>query len=296
MRRTWRTLAVISALAVLGSACGGSGSGDDADGPTTTTNAAAPDSTTTTASTAPTSTAPTSTTATSTTPTSTTSTSTTTTSTTASTTTAPPEDPPAIANPDRPWVIEARDELVERTGLGLGAANCVFELTESEGVDPRQLIWDDDWTPPVIQIAVGACGTAIDGPFELPSSDPPPDDHGDNIELDLYWDWCAAGDGVSCDVLWFSSPSDTAYEAFGETCGQRSDNASCPALLGTDSPGESPYLDRALQSCLDGYASSCEDLEFYTDSGEYHRLGQTCGDRIPAEADPDCAAAIAAES
>lgn len=285
MRRSWRTVAIITLLTLLGAACGSSDPEQQVSGESSTTSSTVPDSTVPTTTEAASNTVPPSTV-----PTTTAAASTTTTT---AISTTPPQDPPVIANPDRPWVVEARDELMTRSGLGFDAANCIFELTESEGFDARHLIWGDNATPIVIQAAVGQCGSFIDGPFDLPSGDTPPDDYGDHPELDLYWEWCEAGDGVACDVLWFDSPSDTAYETFGDTCGARADDTSCVDLLGIDAPGESPFLDRALSSCRDGYASSCDDLTFYTDTGEYHRLGETCADRIPAEPDPDCGAAIA---
>lgn len=45
--------------------------------------------------------------------------------------------------------------------------------------------------------------------------------YGDDPTLDELWDACEAGDGSACDDLFFSSPVDSEYEEFGDTCGYR---------------------------------------------------------------------------
>jgi hypothetical protein len=47
--------------------------------------------------------------------------------------------------------------------------------------------------------------------------------YGDDPALDQLWDACEAGDGGACDELFFSSPVDSEYEEFGDTCGNRFD-------------------------------------------------------------------------
>ena len=46
---------------------------------------------------------------------------------------------------------------------------------------------------------------------------------GDDPRMDGLQDACAAGDMSACDQLYETSPYDSAYEAFGATCGQRTD-------------------------------------------------------------------------
>ena len=43
-----------------------------------------------------------------------------------------------------------------------------------------------------------------------------------------------AGDGAACDELYFSSPFGSAYESFGDTCGNRFEDPpfSCEAEMG----------------------------------------------------------------
>ncbi|HLS72639.1 MAG TPA: hypothetical protein VK046_02640 [Actinomycetaceae bacterium] len=45
--------------------------------------------------------------------------------------------------------------------------------------------------------------------------------YGDDPELDRLYDACAAGDGWSCDELYWQSPINSEYEEFGDTCGFR---------------------------------------------------------------------------
>ncbi len=46
------------------------------------------------------------------------------------------------------------------------------------------------------------------------------DTYGDDPELDGLWDSCEAGDMGACDQLFLTSPFDSEYEEFGETCGR----------------------------------------------------------------------------
>lgn len=85
----------------------------------------------------------------------------------------------------------------------------------------------------------GTCGerfTQAESPFscdvELGDGATEPADgaftYGDDPTFDGLWDACDAGDGEACDTLFFSSPVGSEYEAFGNTCGYRFDEASVP--------------------------------------------------------------------
>lgn len=50
-----------------------------------------------------------------------------------------------------------------------------------------------------------------------------PNDYGDDEALDKLWDACADEDWESCDQLFQDSPMDSAYEAFGASCGERTE-------------------------------------------------------------------------
>lgn len=56
---------------------------------------------------------------------------------------------------------------------------------------------------------------------------------GDSPRLDELWSACAEGDMGACDELWYSSAFDTEYEAFGGTCGFRTDGDSAGACVGS---------------------------------------------------------------
>jgi hypothetical protein len=49
------------------------------------------------------------------------------------------------------------------------------------------------------------------------------DGYGDDDELDALYDDCEAGDYQACDDLYNQSPSGSAYEDFGDTCGERNE-------------------------------------------------------------------------
>ncbi len=49
--------------------------------------------------------------------------------------------------------------------------------------------------------------------------------YGSDSALDALWDACAEGDWDSCDQLYLESPLDSAYERFGDTCGDRNEPA-----------------------------------------------------------------------
>lgn len=51
---------------------------------------------------------------------------------------------------------------------------------------------------------------------------------GDDAALDALWQACSAGDGQACDDLYWDSPIDSEYEAFGNTCGYRFPEADAP--------------------------------------------------------------------
>ena len=49
----------------------------------------------------------------------------------------------------------------------------------------------------------------------------PPEDLGDDPDLDALAQSCFEGDLVACDHLFLQSPVDSDYEAYGDTCGGR---------------------------------------------------------------------------
>lgn len=79
-----------------------------------------------------------------------------------------------------------------------------------------------------------------------------PEAYGDDPDLDALYDDCEGGDLAACDTLYFDSPIDSAYEAFGETCGDRTDpsGGNCEATDGEG--GSSPFATGELPEDFGG--------------------------------------------
>ncbi|HWS58275.1 MAG TPA: hypothetical protein VN257_07025, partial [Actinotalea sp.] len=97
--------------------------------------------------------------------------------------------------------------------------------------------------------------------------------YGDDPELDALWDACAAEDWTACDDLYYQAAIGSEYEAFGATCGERTEDAggSCAVQFGTedtggtavDEPnayGDDPELDALWDACAAGDLQACDDL------------------------------------
>ena len=60
-----------------------------------------------------------------------------------------------------------------------------------------------------------------------------PGDLGDDAELDALAQDCFDGDFSACDQLFFESPVDSDYEAYGDSCGGRNEPAGlCVTIYG----------------------------------------------------------------
>ncbi|MCL3860599.1 hypothetical protein [Actinotalea sp. K2] len=116
------------------------------------------------------------------------------------------------------------------------------------------------------------------------------DAYGDDPDLDVLWDACAAGDGQACDDLYLEAPLGSQYEDFGDTCGGTSDGSSfCAGSAdagGTSSEGtadgygDDPVLDVLWDACAAGDGQACDDLYFDSPWGsQYEEFGDTCGGR-----------------
>jgi len=87
---------------------------------------------------------------------------------------------------------------------------------------------DADTTPDqdvALDELLDVCVTVIPGPA---AGSPPP---GTDAELDALWVACTAGSASACDGLYFDSPIDSDYEAYGYSCGGRTAIALCSAVL-----------------------------------------------------------------
>ena len=116
-------------------------------------------------------------------------------------------------------------------------------------------------------------------------------DYGSNARFDALWDRCAAEDWAACDELYADSPIGSAYEDFGDTCGNRQPADTlilCTDAFGGgdtsgqgDSGGEpnaygdDPYLDSLWDACAGGDVQACDDLYWESPLGsEYESFGE----------------------
>ena len=109
--------------------------------------------------------------------------------------------------------------------------------------------------------------------------------YGDDADFDALWDSCAAGDSDACSTLFWTSPSDSAYEEFGLAGIDFTDNSSSDSTdEGTGDPladalamerpagwddsepftyGDDAGFDALWDSCEGGDSEACSEL-FWT--------------------------------
>lgn len=122
--------------------------------------------------------------------------------------------------------------------------------------------------------------------------------YGDDPALDELYSACSDGDDRSCDLLYWDAPLMSEYEAFAATCGGRGDgdgSCSLPDQPRSDAQdlGDDPALDGLVADCLAGEYAACDLLFFVSPLGsEYESVGDTCGDRLPLGAIPNCRVAL----
>ena len=137
------------------------------------------------------------------------------------------------------------------------------------------------------------CGNRTDGGLycvdELGSGAPSePNAYGDDTTLDALWNACTAEDWQACDDLYMQSGAGTAYESFGDTCGNRTDGGlycvdELGGLAGAGTYGDDPYFDGLWDLCTAGDWQSCDDLYLESDVGSgYETYGDTCGNKYAA--------------
>lgn len=115
------------------------------------------------------------------------------------------------------------------------------------------------------------------------AGDEPP---GTDPALDALWVDCSNGDDEACDTLFWEAPVDSDYEAYGLSCGGRTDGCRNSGIgfgdLSPDDPppGDDAELDALWVACGGGSASACDDLFFTSPSdSDYERFGFACGAR-----------------
>jgi hypothetical protein len=114
----------------------------------------------------------------------------------------------------------------------------------------------------------GSCG----GRSEFPQGCEPL--FGGFDELDVLAEACAAGAMDACWNLYEVAPVGSEYEAFGLTCGGRTDGL-VPCVF---TYGDSPYLDELWNACANGEMEACDILYYDSPEGsEYEDFGWSCG-------------------
>jgi hypothetical protein len=104
--------------------------------------------------------------------------------------------------------------------------------------------------------------------------------YGDNAVLDALWDACQAGAMASCDELYSTSEIGSEYETFGATCGQQAPDSSGGTCDIPFSYGDNAALDSLWDACEGGDGASCDNLYFESPVGSvYETFGDTCGNR-----------------
>lgn len=115
-------------------------------------------------------------------------------------------------------------------------------------------------------------GDDDDSPTTTEGDDSDGDDegtYGSDEELDALYDACEDGDFAACDELYFSSGVGTEYEAFGETCGDRTEpsSGSCEATNGEGGGGSDDFLPDDMDSS-DMLTDVYEDMGIPRDKAE----------------------------
>ena len=140
----------------------------------------------------------------------------------------------------------------EEDSLSGSQAECVADLIVDEAGEDAfaDTDWDADDPPPEFisallsvglttlaeecDISESAFGGDTDG-GDSSTTDGSGDggSYGSDPELDALYDDCQAGDYQACDDLFFQSPTDSEYERFGDTCGERNEpSGTCVSLYG----------------------------------------------------------------
>ncbi len=128
-----------------------------------------------------------------------------------------------------------KDSLIDQ-GFTEEQANCTVEKLEEAGINPEDVtdeaLGDDPVPPEAIRATVeclageDVADLVDDVDLSGIDSDTLTSDantFGDNPDLDAMWTACEGGSAQACDDLYLQSPVGSEYEAFGNTCGNRTD-------------------------------------------------------------------------
>lgn len=149
-----------------------------------------------------------------------------------------------MATPDRPFTRRHRSAVVALLGVAaLALAACgsgVQETSVDTGAAPTVEL-PDATVPDATTTTEGEAATTTTeadvtdttaAPDDVPEAEEP-GDLGDDAALDALAQDCFDGDFGACDQLFFDSPADSDYEAYGDSCGGRNEPGGlCTTLYG----------------------------------------------------------------
>lgn len=109
-----------------------------------------------------------------------------------------------------------------------------------------------DWDSGTTTFCVEAMGGGSDEPVEESFT------AAETLYFEALQSACAAEDWAACDELYTKSPLGSEYEAFGSTCGERTEgtSGSCDVFAGVEDPG--PPMTRGSSAGLDALWTACE--------------------------------------
>lgn len=165
--------------------------------------------------------------------------------------------------------------------LSIDQAGCMVAALDDNDATTSDL--DAAELSPALQDALESCVDQNDAATDAGGLFEPGSSYGENPVLDSLWDECAAGDMASCDELYSTSEIGSEYETFGATCGQREPDSSGGTCDIPFTYGDNAALDSLWDACTAGDGASCDDLYFESPVGStYENFGDTCGYRFDA--------------
>lgn len=197
----------------------------------------------------------------------------------------PPPPPPRSGSRGKVAAVVAAGVLalggvgaaVALSGGGDGATPQPTTTSSNQSTAPTP---DDERPPPIEPVPVVEVS-----PGELPNT------YGDNRHLDELADDCTAGSLVDCDALYQDSPSGSAYEWYGATCGAVSYfdfSGECDLQFDAD-------LNTGVGACDAGDMATCDALYYAAPVGSlYETFGAYCGLRSDEPLSGSCEATVSA--
>lgn len=195
----------------------------------------------------------------------------------------PPPPPPPTAAGRQPTARGKVAALVAAGVLVVGGVGGAVVLAAGGG--------DDDATPTTEPTTTSGSSSTSERPDPVEPVDPVvitpglPDTYGDDPHLDDLADYCYDGSFADCDALYRESPADSAYGAFGSTCGALSHLP----LGGACAMEFDGALEDLVVACDGGDMLACDDLYWESEVGSlYEAFGAYCGLRSDTPLPGEC--------